>query len=117
VPFLLRAIHKSRQLTEVPLLVRLDSAHEAITTLVTLASEQVDFIIKWNPRGTDVPARASEVFAHGKMIKQDKKGRIAIMTEIVERTYKDDNDDTQTLKVRRVLRASERYFEKDGTLY
>jgi hypothetical protein len=115
VPLLLRAIHKSRQLTKAPLLVRLDSAHDAIMTLVTLISEQVDFIVKWNPRGTDVPARASEVFAHGKMIKQDKKGRIAIMTETVERSYKDDNDETRTIKVRRVLRATECYFERDGT--
>ena len=115
VPFLLRAIHKSRQLTEAPLLVRLDSAHDAIMTLVALASEQVDFIVKWNPRGTDVPARASEVFAQGKMIKQDKKGRVAIMTETVERTYKDEDGKDKTIKVRRVLRATERYFEKDGT--
>jgi hypothetical protein len=115
VPFLLRAIDKSRQLTDVPLLVRLDSAHDAIMTLVTLASEQVDFIVKWNPRGTDVPARASEVFAHGKMIKQDKKGRVAIMTETVERSYKDEDGQEKTIKVRRVLRATERYFEKDGT--
>jgi hypothetical protein len=53
-----------------------------------LIVEKVGFIVKWNPRGTDLPARASEVFAQGKMIKQDKKGRIAIMTETVERTYK-----------------------------
>ena len=115
VPFLLRAIHKSRQLTEAPLLVRLDSAHDAIMTLVTLAGEQTDFIVKWNPRGTDVPARASEVFAQGKMLKQDKKGRIAIMTETVGRTYKDEDGKEKTIKIRRVLRATERYFEKDGT--
>lgn len=115
VPFLLRAINKSRQLTEAPLLVRLDSAHDAIRTLVTLAAEQVDFIVKWNPRGTDVPARASEVFACGKTIKQDKKGRIAILTETVNRSYKDEDGNDQTIKVRRVLRATERYFEKDGT--
>jgi Transposase DDE domain group 1 len=115
VPFLLRALHKSRQLTDAPLLVRLDSAHDAIRTLVTLKEENVDFIVKWNPRGTDVPARASEVFAHGKMIKQDKTGRIAIMTETVERSFKDEDGKDQTLKVRRVLRATERYFEKDGT--
>lgn len=72
------------------MLVRLDSAHDAIMTLVPLTGEQVDFIVKWNPRGTDVPARASDIFARGKMIKQDKKGRIAIMTETVERTDKDE---------------------------
>jgi len=114
IPFLLRAIHKSRQLTKAPLLARLDSAHDAIATLVALIVEKVDFIVKWNPRGTDVPARASEVFAQGKMIKQDKKGRIAIMTETVERTYKDENDEEKTIKLRRVLRATERNFDRDG---
>jgi len=49
------------------------------------------------------------------MIKQDKNGRIAIMTETVERNYKDENGEDKTIKVRRVLRATERYFEKDGT--
>jgi hypothetical protein len=62
-----------------------------------------------------VPARASEVFAQVKMIKQDKKGRVAIMTETFERAYKDENGKDKTIKVRRVLRAMERYFEKDGT--
>lgn len=115
IPFLLRAIHKSRQLTNAPLLVRLDSAHDAIATLVTLIAEKVDFIIKWNPRKTDVPARASEVFAHGKMVKQDKNGRVAIMTETVERTCKDENGEEKTIKVRRILRATQRNFAKDGT--
>ena len=114
IPFLLRAIHKSRQLTKAPLLVRLDSAHDAMATLVTLIDQKVDFIVKWNPRGTDVPARASEVFAHGKMIKQDKTGRIAIMTETVERIYKDEDGEEQNIKLRRVLRATERNFDKDG---
>lgn len=62
-----------------------------------------------------MPARASEVFAHGKMIKQDKKGRIAIMTETVERSYQNEDGEEQTIKLRRVLRATERTFEKDGT--
>lgn len=116
IPLLLRTIRKSRELTEVPLLVRLDSAHDAIATLVTLTEEKVDFIVKWNPRKTDVPIKATEIFAHGKMIKQDDKGRIAVMTEIVERSYKDEEGQTRTIKIRRVLRATERNFEKDGTL-
>jgi hypothetical protein len=115
IPFLLRVIDKSRQLTKAPLLVRLDSAHDAIATLVTLNTENVDFIVKWNPRRADVPARASEVFAHGKMVRQDKKGRVAIMTETVERSYQDENDEEKTIKLRRVLRATQRNFAKDGT--
>lgn len=115
IPFLRRAIHKSRQLTEAPLLVRLDSAHDAIATLAALLEAKVDFIVKWNPRGTDVPARASAIFAEGKLVKQDQNGRVAILTETVERTYKDENDEVKTIKVRRVLRATERNFERDGS--
>ena len=115
IPLLLRTIYKARQLTRVPLLVRLDSAHDALDTLVALKEEKVDFIIKWNPRKTDVPIKATEIFAYGKMVKQDKNGRIAIMTETVERSYRDEDGEDKTIKVRRVLRATERYFEKDGT--
>lgn len=112
---MLRAIRKSRELTESPLLVRLDSAHDAIATLVALSQEKVDFIVKWNPRGTDVPARASAIFAQGKLVKQDKDGRIAIMTETVERTHTDEDGKKQTITVRRVLRATEHNFDRDGT--
>lgn len=115
IPLLLRTIRKGRELTDTPLLVRLDSAHDAIATLVTLKEEKVDFIVKWNPRKTDVPIKATEIFAHGKIVKQDKNGRIAIMTETVERSYKDEDGKAKVTKLRRVLRATERYFERDGT--
>jgi hypothetical protein len=74
IPLLLRALRKSRQLTDAPLLVRLDGAHDALTTLVTLIDEAVDFIVKWNPRGTDVPIKSTEIFAHGKIVRQMKRG-------------------------------------------
>ena len=115
IPLLLRALRKSRQFTDAPLLVRLDGAHDALTTLVTLIDEAVDFIVKWNPRGTDVPIKATEIFAHGKIVRQNEKGRIAIMTETVERTCKDDDGKDKVIKVRRVLRATERNFDRDGT--
>jgi hypothetical protein len=37
------------------------------------------------------------------------------MTETALRTYQDEDGEEQTIKLRRVLRATERYFEKDGT--
>ncbi len=116
IPLLLRTLRKARQLSAAPLLVRLDSAHDALTTLVTLQEEKADFIIKWNPRNTDVPIKATEIFAHGKMVKDTKDERIAILTETVERTYKDDDGNDKTIKVRRVLRASERWFDRNGPL-
>lgn len=114
MPFLLRAIRKSRELTQAPLLVRLDGAHDAIATLVTLLEAQVDFIVKWNPRGTDVPARASEIFAAGKLVKDDKDQRIALLSETVERSYQDEDGQRRTIKVRRVLRATESWLDRKG---
>ena len=114
IPFLLRAIHKSRQLTEAPLLVRLDSAHDALKTLLALREEKVSFIVKWNPRKTDVPAKASEIFANGKLIRDDKEKRVAVLSETVKRTYKDADDIERTIKVRRVLRATERWIDRKG---
>lgn len=114
VPLLLRAIRKSRELTTAPLLVRLDSAHDAIATLVTLREEQVDFIVKWNPRKTDVPARASAVFAQGKIVEQTAQRRVAVLSETVERTYKDEDGTVQTIKLRRVLRAIESQYDRQG---
>lgn len=116
IPLLLRTVRKARELTEAPLLVRLDSAHDAIATLVTLKEEKADFIVKWNPRNSDVPIKAREIFTFGKLLKDTKTERIAIMTETVGRTYKDENGVNQTLKVRRVLRASERWFDRQGPL-
>lgn len=114
VPVLLRTIRKSRELTTAPLLIRLDSAHDAIITLVTLVEEKVDFVVKWNPRKTDVPARASAIFAKGKLVEQNAQGRVAVLNETVERVYKDEDGKEHTIKVRRVLRATERNFDRQG---
>jgi hypothetical protein len=107
IPLVSRAIRKSRELTNAPLLVRLDSAHDAVATLAALLEEKVDFIVKWNPRKTDVSARASEVFARGKLVERNANRRVAVLNETVERTYKDEDGKVQTIKVRRVLRATE----------
>jgi len=114
IPLLLRTIRKGRNLTTAPLLVRLDSAHDAIATLVTLAEEKADYIVKWNPRKTDVPARASEIFARGKLVEQTAQGRVAVLNETVERSYKDEDGQLRTIEVRRVLRAIERNFDRQG---
>lgn len=54
IPFLNRVIEKARSLTSRKILVRLDSAHDALDTRVALAGRSnVSYIIKWNPRRED----------------------------------------------------------------
>ena len=46
---------KARTLTSRKILVRLDSAHDALDTRVNLAGrKKVSYIIKWNPRKEDL---------------------------------------------------------------
>jgi len=52
-----RGLAAAKRLTSLPLLVRLDSGHDALDNRIVLAEdEQTDFIIKWNPRKQDVDA-------------------------------------------------------------
>jgi hypothetical protein len=45
-----RVLPRARALTALPLWMRLDSGHDALETRVFCADEDVDFILKWNPR-------------------------------------------------------------------
>ena len=54
IPFLDRVMDKARALTSRKLLVRLDSAHNALETRANLADrKKVSYILKWNPRKED----------------------------------------------------------------
>ncbi len=48
-----RILPRARRLTKLPLLVRQDSAHDALENRLRYLEEEVDFIIKCNPRGED----------------------------------------------------------------
>ncbi len=66
IPFLARVLHKALKLTALPLLVRLDSAHDAWETRIELARhERMDYILKWNPRGQSKTLWHRRAFAEG----------------------------------------------------
>ena len=48
-----RVVSQAKELTNKPLLMRLDSGHDALENLAWLTDEGVDFVIKWNPRKHD----------------------------------------------------------------
>ena len=56
IQLLERVIPRARKLTESPLMVRLDSGHDAAENRAWFATQSVDFLIKWNPRRQNLGA-------------------------------------------------------------
>jgi hypothetical protein len=54
IPFLQTTLARGRQVYQGKLLVRKDSAHDALDTRIELARhDDVDYLISWNPRKAD----------------------------------------------------------------
>ena len=58
----------ARVSTEGKILVRADAAHDALDTLIALSDAQVGYIVKWNPRKSNVLEWRDRVFAQGEVI-------------------------------------------------
>ena len=106
-----RVIPRARSLTKSPLLARLDSGHDAAENRAWFASQDVDFIIKWNPRRQDLGAwlkRAEEVLTTKWTAPREGK-RVGIFSEIVAETFNGEER-----HFRRVIRVTERKIDKNG---
>ena len=114
VPFLERVVFRARRLVgpQTPLLVRLDSAHDAAATLSTLSAlDHTDWIVKWNPRKQDLPALWKTVSEHGTLTEDPKRPgkKTALFEEVLPVTH-----EGQTLQVRRIVRMVERTLDRKG---
>jgi hypothetical protein len=110
VDFLNRVIAGAKDLTKQPLLVRADSGNDAIETLVALENaEQTHYIVKWNPRKSDVVAWRDKVFAEGP-VKTPRPGKRVGTMGVEER--KVIKETTYTFK--RIVRVTERTIDKKG---
>lgn len=115
IPFLSRVLHKALQLTTAPLLVRLDSAHDAWETRLELcAHERADYILKWNPRGQKKSLWHRRAFAEGRISEPRPGKRVAILNDRDTYCWTDDNGVKQELNCRRVIRVTERTIDKKG---
>jgi Transposase DDE domain group 1 len=115
IPYLLRVLHKALDLTVAPILVRLDSAHDATDNLFVLdASERTDFIIKWNPRTNGKQYWANFGFEKGKVTNPRPGKRVAVFS--VHQTLSQDQEDGSKKEItcRRVMRVIERTIDKEG---
>ncbi len=68
IPFLQESLARAGVLTRRPLLLRLDSAHDAVETRATISGHQkADYILKWNPRKHDRKALFERGLREGKV--------------------------------------------------
>lgn len=112
IPYLNRVIDRARTLTKKKLLVRLDSAHDALETRLALRGrEKVSYIIKWNPRREDTSALIARAFAEG-LVSEPRPGkRIALLT-----IRKSQKHEGKKYTFTKVIRVTERTIDKRGQL-
>jgi hypothetical protein len=112
IPFLKRVLNKARTLTSRKLLVRLDSAHDALETRVTLAGHKnVNYIIKWNPRKENQREWARRIFEEGKVSTPRSGKRVGLLTVHIQQVH-----EGKTYRFKRVMRAVERTIDRKGQL-
>jgi hypothetical protein len=112
IPFLDRVLDKARTLTSRPLLVRVDSAHDALDTRVNLAGrKKVSYIIKWNPRKEDQDQWAKQIFEKGKVTTPRPGKKVGLL-----RVHLQQEHEGKTYQFMRVMRAVERSMDKRGQL-
>lgn len=104
-----RILERAKSLTTLPLLMRLDSGHDARENRFQLNDENVDFIIKWNPRRQDLTEWVNRASHRTHWISLREGKRIATFSETIEENH---HDRSQTF--RRVIRVIERTIDKYG---
>jgi hypothetical protein len=102
-------VPNARKLTSLPLLVRLDSGHDAWETRIALKQHAADFILKWNPRRHDPHAwlQRAEQLGHWETPRDGK--RVSTFSVEEETTVKGN-----VVRCRRVMRVIERTIDKHG---
>ena len=117
IAFLQETLARVRQFCRKKLLLRADSAHDALTNLLELSQHpDVDYIIKWNPRKQDERAWAATAFARGKVTSPRPGKRIAVFTHKEQHTFTDAEGIERTVTLRRVMRVTERTIDKKGQM-
>ncbi|WP_031432119.1 IS1380 family transposase [Methylomarinum vadi] len=107
-----RGLTAAKRLTPLPLLVRLDSGHDALDNRIVLQEdEQAEFIIKWNPRKQNADAWLAYAEQHGQWDTPREGKRVALFSVTEEHTR-----NGQTYSCRRVMQITERTTTAKGQL-
>lgn len=117
IAFIQETLARVRQFCALKLLLRADSAHDAIANLAELSRHRrVDYIIKWNPRKQDKHAWSQHAFAKGKITTPRPGKRIAVFSVKEKHTFTDAEGIERTITLRRVMRVTERATDKKGQM-
>jgi len=103
------AINAAHRLTDSPLLVRLDSGHDALDTRVWLNQLKVDSILKWNPRKQDREAWLATAEQEGQWTTPREGKRVAVFS--IQETQQHQG---QFYRFRRVMQVTVRTIDKRG---
>ncbi len=117
IAFIRETLGRIRQFCKQKLLLRADSAHDAIANLAELSRHRrVDYVIKWNPRKQDKQAWAEQAFAMGKVTSPRLGKRIAVFSVKEKHSFTDADEIARTITLRRVMRVIERTTDKKGQM-
>jgi hypothetical protein len=117
ISFVRETLGRVRQFCKKKLLLRTDSAHDAIANIAELSQHRrVDYIIKWNPRKQDKQDWAQQAFEKGKVSTPRPGKRIAVFSVKEKHTFSDVDGVERTISLRRVMRIIERTTDKKGQM-
>ena len=112
VVFIQRVIKAAHTLIEQEIVVCLDSAHDAEETRQVLAAaEKVRFLIKWNPRKSNVLAWRDRVFSEGKVTTPRAGKRVGLL--VVDEPMQVNGS---VYPCKRIVRVIERTTDRHGQL-
>ena len=112
VPFLSKVLARARQLEARPILVRTDSAHDALENLLELSRHaDVDFVIGWNPRKADKDSWWERACREGRITEPRAGKKVAVFSTSVERTHQG-----RRYRFRLVVRVTERLCDAKGQM-
>jgi hypothetical protein len=109
VAFLQESIHYAKQITSLPLLVRMDGGNDSVENIETCLKEGAEFIIKRNPRREKPEAWLAIAEQQGTCIHERAGKRIFYGSVMVKPKGLD-------VKVRQVYKVVERTIRKDGQI-
>jgi hypothetical protein len=105
--FLADSIRMSRQVTDAPLLVRMDSAHDALDNIKVCIKNKVDYLIKRNNRGGHLNYWLETAKQFG-VCEQPRSGKTVWTGSVIK--------EREGLKLRIVFEVTERITDRHGQL-